>query len=117
MLDIKFIRENKEKIEEAARNKHIKIDIGELLKVDDERKKLQQETENINARRNKIAKDLKNGKPSKEQIEEGKKLKIEVGETENKLKEVEKKYISLMVKVPTIPSPDTPIGKDRKSVV
>ncbi len=86
MLDIKYIRENKEKIKEAARNKNIKIDIGELIEIDNERKKLQQEIEDINARRNKIAKDLKNGKPSKEQIETGKKLKMEAGEMENKLK-------------------------------
>ncbi|MFA6096680.1 MAG: serine--tRNA ligase [Candidatus Paceibacterota bacterium] len=112
MLDIKFIRENKDKIEKAATSKHIKIDIDALLAVDDEKRKLQKNIDDLNTQRNKLAKDAKTGKPSQEQIEKGRKLKEEAFKNETELKEVDKKFLELMVKVPTIPSEDTPTGKD-----
>lgn len=112
MLDIKFIRENRDKVEEAAKNKHIKIDIDALLEVDDKKRNMQKNIDELNTKRNQLASGPKTGKPSKEQIEEGKKLKEEVSKSENGLKEIEAKFLELMVKIPTIPSKDTPIGKD-----
>ena len=55
MLDIKFIRENKEIVELAAKKKNIKIDIGELLKTDDERLVLLTEVENLRAEQNAVS--------------------------------------------------------------
>jgi seryl-tRNA synthetase len=112
MLDIKFIRENSEKIKEAARNKNIDLDVDKLLCVDEERKELQSEVEKLQAEKNKLAKKVKIGKPTKEQIEKGKRIKSEVSEIEKQFKKIENEYLNLMVKVPTIPSEDTPIGKD-----
>jgi seryl-tRNA synthetase len=112
MLDIKFIRENAKKIKEAAKNKHIKIDIDRLLEIDEKRRELKTKNDELQARRNKLAKDAKGQRPTAEQIEEGKKLKIESSQIEEELKKTDKEYFDLMVKVPTIPSSDTPIGKD-----
>lgn len=112
VLDLKFIRENRDKIIEAAKNKHIKIDIDALLEIDDEKRKIQKNIDNLNTERNKLAGGAKAGKPSQEQIEKGRKLKSEVAKAEVRLKEVEEKYEEIAVKVPTIPSKDTPIGKD-----
>ena len=111
MLDIKYIRENSEKIKEAAKNKNIDINIDELLALDDKRRALQLEIDELRAKRNKLAEAGKSGKPTKEQIEEGKSVKIKVLEVEAELKLVQEKYMALMVRVPTIPSPDTPVGK------
>jgi len=112
MLDIKFIRENKEEIDEAAKNKNIKLDLGLLLEIDKKRRKLLVELEKIRAERNELAKSNRGGKPIEEQIEKGKKLKNEIFEIENKLAEIENKYQELMVKVPTITAKDVPVGKD-----
>lgn len=112
MLDIKFIRENSEKIKEAAKNKNIDLNVDRLLCVDEERKELQSEVEKLQAEKNKLAKKVKIGKPTKEQIEKGKKIKTEIAEIEKQFKKIENEYLNLMVKVPTIPSEDTPIGKD-----
>lgn len=112
MLDIKFIHENKDKIKEAAKNKNIDIDIDELLSVDDERRGVLSEIEIKRSRRNELAQLGKNGKPDQAIIDEGKKIKIEIGKLEEKFNEIEKKYLDLMVMVPTIPSTDTPVGKD-----
>ncbi len=112
MLDIKFIRENVEKIKEAARNKKINVDIDRLLEIDEKRRALKTKNDELQAKRNKLAKDAKGRKPTVEQVAEGKKLKIESSRVEEELKKTDKEYFDLMVKVPTIPSPDTPLGKD-----
>lgn len=111
MLDIKYIRENSEKIKEAVKNKNIDLNVDELLAIDDKRRALQMEIDEVRAKRNKLADAGKSGKPTKEQIEEGKLLKAKVAEIEAESKIVQDKYMALMVRVPTIPSVDTPIGK------
>ncbi|MCK4800012.1 serine--tRNA ligase, partial [Candidatus Parcubacteria bacterium] len=117
MLDIKFIRENPEKIAEAAKNKNIEINIDKLLQIDEKRRGLISKIDELQAKRNKLAKNAKGQKPTAEQIEEGKKLKETSLQADTEFKEIDKEYFSLMVKVPTIPSPDTPIGKDENENV
>ncbi|MDO8592859.1 MAG: aminoacyl--tRNA ligase-related protein, partial [bacterium] len=112
MLDIKFIRENEEAIRGAAKNKNIKLDVNQLLEIDAKRREQLSKIEKLRNQRNRLALAGKSGKPSKEQIEQGKTLKEQIAELEKDLAVIEEEYLTLMVKVPTIPSPDTPIGKD-----
>ena len=109
MVDIKFIRENAELVKDAAVKKNInpKI-IDELLETDKLRRELILKAETIRAEQKKT-KDR----------EEGTRLKADFKEAEEKLKPVEDKFDGLMVLVPSIISPDTPIGKseaDNKEV-
>ena len=109
MVDIKFIRENAELVKDAAVKKNInpKI-IDELLETDKLRRELILKAETIRAEQKKT-KDR----------EEGTRLKVDFKEAEEKLKPVEDKFDGLMVLVPSIISPDTPIGKseaDNKEV-
>src|SRR5258708_23577533 len=101
MLDIKFIHENADKVKEAAKNKNIdpKL-IDELLGVDEKRRELMQKTEEIRAAQKKT-----------QDREEGARLKAEFKEGEERLKPLEAKFEELMVRMPTVPSPDTPVGK------
>ncbi len=117
MLDIKYIQENKEKIKEAAKNKNIDVDIDLLLKIDEERRGLQTKIDELRAKRNELAKSAKGGRPTDGQIKEGKELKNKVSELEDGLFKINTDYENLMVKVPTIPSEDTPIGKDESENV
>ena len=55
MLDIKYIRENSDKVKEAARNKLIDVDIDRLLEVDAMLRKLNQEADKIKEERNSIS--------------------------------------------------------------
>lgn len=111
MLDIKFIRENTTEVKLAAKNKNISVDIDLLITLDEERRLLLGKIDDLRARRNELANNAKSGKPSKESIDEWKKLKEDIAILENKLQVVDDSYMDIMVKVPTIPSPDTPVGK------
>lgn len=111
MLDIKYIRENQDKIKEAAKNKNIKIDIDALLMLDEKRREAVTKIDDMRAQRNELAKFTPGQKPSEEQIGKGKELKEAIARMEENANKIEEDYLDLMVKIPTIPSDDTPIGK------
>ena len=66
MLDINFIRANRQKVEDAIRNKAYEIDLDEILKLDDSRKELSREIDALRQERNQISAQMKGGKPAPE---------------------------------------------------
>ena len=110
MLDINFIRANRQKVEDAIHNKAYEIDLDEILKLDDERKELSQKIDALRQERNQISAKMKGGKPDKALIERGKELKVELSELESKLSEVEPEYIAKLKTVPNVPEDDVPVG-------
>ena len=117
MLDIKFIRENKEKIKLAVKNKNIALDLDKLLELDALKRGLDAKIDELRAARNQLAQSSPKGKPSEEQIAQGKKYKEQIAELELKLTEINERYVELMVKVPNVPSDDTPVGRDENDNV
>ena len=114
MLDIKFIRENPEIVQDAARKKKVQIDIDELVKIDDERKGTISELEKIKTEQNSVSSKVATADPETKAkiILEMQSLKARIQSLEEKLKEITKKWFALMIRVPNIPSPDTPVGED-----
>jgi len=113
MLDIKYIREHAEELKTAIGHKQMNPAIvDEVIRVDDERRKMIQQVEEVRSKANKHADSLKAGKPSAEQIEIGKKLKQELQDLEPQLKKIEETFKDLMYQVPNPSAHDVPIGKD-----
>lgn len=104
MLDIKFIKENKEIVATACRNKNRDVNIDELLSLHEKKKELRTKLDELNQKRNTAQQNR--------DIELGAKLKAENESLETEFKEADKAFMALMLKVPNIPSPDTPVGKD-----
>src|SRR3989344_8963257 len=102
MLDIKFIKENKEIVKEAIKNKQITvpIDLDELFRLYDEKRSLQQKIDALNQKKNEAARTRA--------IDEGKKIKEELAGLEVSIQVTEKKILALMLLLPNVPSPDTP---------
>lgn len=114
MLDIKFIRENRKLIEAAIKNKNLKLDLEEILKLDGKRVELMKEVQELLSMKNSIndlIKTVTNSDERVEIIEKGKEIKNKLEEREPQLKKIKDDFESLMVKVPNIISADTPIGK------
>jgi seryl-tRNA synthetase len=114
MLDIKFIRENKEKVRQAVINKKLHLNLERLFDLDDKRKTLQQEIDELRKKRNEISEKMKDGKPDEKLISQGKEVKKLLNELEERYKNIKKECATLMYYVPQIPSDDTPVGKDEK---
>ncbi len=116
MLDVKFIRENIDLVEKSAREKGYKIDIQEVVRLDDERKEVLTKVEALRAKRNEIAGKMKGGKPAPELITEGKAVKEELATLEAELSEAESKLSELVKRVPNIIFDDVPLGGEECSV-
>jgi len=120
MLDIKFIRENKDLIKEAGRKKKIDFNIDELITVDDERKELQRAFDEKRAEQNRTSGLITSTQDESEKIryvEEMKVVKVNMQEAEEKLKSTMQKWHSLMLQVPNIPDFSVPEGKGEEDNV
>lgn len=116
MLDINFIRKNQELVEKSVREKGYDIDISALLKLDDQRKQILQETDQFRQKRNELSRQMKGGKPDPELIEAAKDVKEQLAEIEPKLNEVEAELNQSLKRVPNIIFDDVPLGGEECSV-
>jgi len=110
MLDIQFIRENADLVQEKSAQKGYKVTIGELLELDTERRSKLTQIEELRARRNALTAEMKGQKPSDDQLVAGKQLKEEIAERESELKVIDDKYDEQLRAVPNMPADDVPLG-------
>jgi seryl-tRNA synthetase len=114
MLDIKFIREHAGEVRIAITNKGIDLNLDELLAADIERSAALRAIEDWNEAKNKLNDEMKAVTTDAERkaiIEKGKEVKAKLADLEPKFKNADMKFTELMARVPTVPAPDTPLGK------
>ncbi len=121
MLDIKFIRENKDLVAKAGKKKHIDFDIDRLISIDDKRKGLLSTVELKRAEQNVANHQIVNSTDEERYtlLEKMGALKEELRKLEEELKEVMKEWQRLMLLVPNIPDDSVPEGdsdKDNKEI-
>ena len=121
MIDIKFLRENPEAVKENIRKKFqdSKLPlVDEVIELDKESRKTQQEADDLRANRNKISKDIGGlMKAGKKEEAEAKKAEVAAGakkleELEAKEAQLQEKILKNMMVIPNIIDPTVPIGKD-----
>ena len=118
MLDIRFIRENPEIVEEALKNRHAKWDYDEFKRLDASRREIIQQDEALKSERNTVSKQI--GQMMKagdtEAAEEAKAKMREVGDRiaalDEQLKETEEQLSALTYSIPNIPGENCPVGDD-----
>jgi seryl-tRNA synthetase len=112
MLDINFIRNHPDVIKEGILKKRMKVDIDELLAVDEEIRKLRTEVETIRADRNRLSKEIPKleGTERTSAVTLVKASKDALAANEPKLKELEVRFEGLMLLVPNPPLPEVPVG-------
>ncbi|MBI2098514.1 MAG: serine--tRNA ligase [Candidatus Wildermuthbacteria bacterium] len=108
MLDIKFIRENPQKVKEGCKKKNADCDVDKVLELDERRRELVQKIERLRSEQNKL------GKADREKA---KGLKGQIKEIEPQMEEVEGGLKSLLTQFPNIPFDDVPVGDESKNVV
>ncbi len=116
MLDIKFIRENTDKVKKAIADRGYKLDLDEFLNLDQERRKLLIEVEKMKQEKNvvsdEVGKLLKEKKDAKDKIANMKVVSQKIGEIDKKVEEIDQKLAKIAYIIPNIPHSSLPIAPD-----
>ena len=113
MLDIKFIRENKDIVAAGAKKKHIEVDLDKLLDLDDQRRALQMRIDEKRGEQNAASDGIAKASPEerKELIGKMTALKDTLKLEEETMQNILKEWRSLMLTVPNIPDISVPDGE------
>lgn len=118
MLDIKIIRENPDKVKAALKTRNADYDeyIDSILEIDEKRRKLSTETDNLKAEQNRVTKQIpimkKNGENTDAIMAEMKEISEKIKADNAVISELEAKQKDTLLRIPNIPSDTTPVGKD-----
>ena len=113
MLDIRFIRENLEDVETRLKSRGAGVSFSGFRELDDKRRVLLQETENLKALRNRVSDEISRVKDKSQvqvQITEMREVSQRIKLLDDELKGVEESLEIFMLTVPNIPSTETPLG-------
>jgi seryl-tRNA synthetase len=113
MLDAAFIREHLDAVIANCKNRNVKADPKRAVHLDDERKRLEQQTQTLQQRQNELSKLIPKEKdPARKQqlVGEGKSLREQVAGLEKQIAQVKEDLRALLVTIPNITHPDAPVG-------
>ena len=121
MLDIKFIRNNIEKVEEMLKARNMDMDLSEFKELEEKRRKLIREVEDLKALRNEKSKELgklkKEGKLTDDLRAEMQALSDKIKNLDSQLREIEEKIQNIILNIPNMLHESVPFGKDENDNV
>ena len=116
MLDVTMLRKNLPEVVARLKTRNFDFPVDAFNELEERRKSVQKKTEELQARRNSLSKDIgmmkKNGEDATELLAQAAAIPGELKALEDELEEIREKLHDLMLRVPNLPSPTTPIGKD-----
>jgi len=113
MLSLQFIRENPALVREALGKRQSSEDIDDILAFDERRRRLLTEVEALRARRNEVSREIgKTGERPPQLIKEMRQIGDRIKSLDEQVGEIEEQLNDLLLRVPNIPHPSVPIGKD-----
>ncbi len=116
MLDIKFVRDNPEKVQEALKNRGNAMTLDGFLALEKERRDILGEVEALKSKRNKVSQQISMMKKNKENADdlviEMRKVGEDISKLDTRLKEVEAGLRDIMLSIPNVPNEVVPVGKD-----
>lgn len=114
MLDLKFVRDNMNVVEEALKKRGSSVNLNDFKKLEEDRRKLLNEGEKLKSNRNivseKIAVLKKNKENADDLIEEMRKVSQSIKEIDEKIKDIETKLEEILLTIPNIPNDSVPDG-------
>lgn len=118
MLDLKFVRENLDKVEKMLLNRHMNFDFSTFKELDVKRRTLIKKIESLRAEKNNLSQEIGSKKKQGIKDEEVQDLKLkvskityEIKEMENELSAIEESHKSMLLNIPNLPHTTVPIGK------
>ncbi|MFC2060683.1 serine--tRNA ligase [Chloroflexota bacterium] len=110
MLDLKFIRENIDQVREAVAKRQDTAPLDMILELDAERRRKIVELEDLRHARKEASKE-------KKAIEAGRDLRVMIRSLEDEVRSVDEQLEELLLRIPNIPHPSVPVGKDENDSV
>ena len=114
MLDIKFIRENPDKVKQNALNKGVEIDVDAILKLDGDRRGFISAAEKLKAKQNKANQELvrlkKAGEDANSMVKELREISDQAKNLDKQRGEIEEEMNVLMLDIPNMAQEDVPVG-------
>jgi seryl-tRNA synthetase len=113
MLDAAFIRDNLAAVKANCVNRKVTVDVDRVVALDDERKRLAQQTQHVQQRQNELSKLIPKEKdPARKQelIAEGKTLREQAGTLEKQYKQAQEDLHAALLLIPNMTHPDAPVG-------
>jgi seryl-tRNA synthetase len=113
MLEAAFIRDNLAAVKANCVNRKVTVDVDRVVALDDERKRLAQQTQQVQQRQNELSKLIPKEKdPARKQelIAEGKTLREQAGTLEKQFKQAQDDLHAALLLIPNMSHPDAPVG-------
>jgi len=113
MLDVQFIREHLDAVKANCRKRNVQVDVDKVIGLDDERKRVAQETQTVQQRQNEISKLIPKEKDAAKKqalIQEGRDLREQAASFETRSRELETEVRAALSGIPNMSHPDAPVG-------
>jgi len=115
MLDIKFVRQNPDKVRAALESRGTAADLDKFLALDEERRNLLFEVEKLKSQRNQVSEEVARKKKAGEAVDdiiaEMKEVSQKIKEMDDKVSQVEAELENILLTIPNIPDESVPLGK------
>lgn len=116
MLDIKFIRQNPEIVEQALKNRGAAVSLQEFLQLDEQRRKLLVEVERLKNQRNTTSEEIgrlkKQGQDATELMAAMKEVGNRIKELDEQVAQIEARLEEIVLTIPNVPHSSVPVGAD-----
>ena len=114
MLDIKFIRSNPDEVVAAMKKRGMDLDLSEFLALDENRRKILSEVEQLKSKRNSVSKEIgimkKNGENADDLVKEMGEVGEKIKELDEQVKTIDTRLKEIILTIPNIPHESLPVG-------
>lgn len=121
MLDIKFVRDNPDKVQQALKNRGTDLSLQEFLDLEKERRQVLNEVEGLKNKRNTVSQEISRLKKAKENadelVAEMRGVGDRIAELDTKVRDVELKLNDIVMNIPNIPHASVTVGRDENDNV
>jgi seryl-tRNA synthetase len=115
MLDLKFVRSNPQKVQEALASRGAKVSLTEFLQLEEQRREKLFIVEQMKNRRNVVSEEIgrlkKAGKDAPDVVGEMRDLSRLIKEIDEEIKDIESRLQTILLDIPNIPHESVPVGE------
>ena len=118
MLDLKFVRDHTERVSQMLRDRQVDLDLKPFLELDEQRRNILKEVEELKRRRNvaseEIARIKKQHADATERIEEMREVSQQIKTLDQQLTVIQEKFDEILLLIPNMPHDSVAVGRDER---